>query len=705
MPSTFQRQSRLRKIIYVGLILFLLTFTLLWRGMIVEAQAERLHLREQDLGQIELTGKTVQLVSTGLRGLAVTGLWMGVIEEQKRHEWPEMKLLVDSLTTLQPHLIRPWLFQSWNLAYNVSVISDQSADQYFYVTEGMDLLARGERQNVDDPDIRFTMGHMYQNKLGQGDKRREFRALFDMSCLDLHTELNLDPHTRKSLRLRDGKKVNLTEFAKFSEKHPQLVRRIRQIRGHETPEDVVDFLESNAKVPSRYEYVSGAPPDKPSPLKPPEKRFPILPPEDALKNMTNPPEGETTELSLFDNFAAARAWYRHAQTPLPPPNTLLESTLAPRYDRRQYRIPRYMRTILFRAYPAHAQTYLAKFLEQEGWFDGDGWTLSDPDGFPVLQESESTRGLQVGTGRNWAQDAWRWTHEMWIEHGTKNGIYIEPKELEDLREKAGMYRRLFELDPDRDAPRPLTGDQPKALEDSYLAYVRLYLYRDNRHLTNYAHFHTESLVEQDPHTIKVRKHLDRAKRLQELGKNPEALAEYVRPKDKDLEKYPEPRTIKAWKAILRKNPDYIRDPSLTTQEESHRFQISYLRVALPENVKPLAPLLHGMAQATRQPPAGSDPLLAAVLALHSQVQAKRAADKEPPRQFDWMPLKLTVDVRRMITVQGPFDYLDADDLRNGTSWPLITDEARMRVQHFLPAQQLGSPARPPAPMTQQLPGR
>src|SRR4029077_13334495 len=103
---------------------------------------------------------------------AVVYLWMTAIEKQRRQDWPELELLVDSLTTLQPHLIRPWLFQSWNLAYNVSVISDQSGDQYFYISRGMELLARGDRQNLKDPDLRHQMGHFYQNKFGMSDKSR-----------------------------------------------------------------------------------------------------------------------------------------------------------------------------------------------------------------------------------------------------------------------------------------------------------------------------------------------------------------------------------------------------------------------------------------------------------------------------------------------------------------------------------------------------
>jgi hypothetical protein len=236
------------------------------------------------------------------------------------------------------------------------------------------------------------------------------------------------------------------------------------------------------------------------------------------------------------------------------------------------------------------------------------------------------------------------------------------------------------------------------------------LYKQNRHLTNFAHFHNESLVEQDPQTVRVRKYLDRAKQLQKLqAAHLEALEVYCRPQAKELAKYPEPRTIEAWKDILLKNPEYRRDVSFVVQEETLRFQQDYLRVAVPAYVKPLAPLLHGMAQATRQPPAPPDQLFASVLTLHSLVQAKRAAEKgrvaekDPSQPFDWLPLKLAVNERQIFDVKGPFD-IDVEDERSpGLKVPLISAEARRRLQRFGPPAPGGAATRPPSPP--QPPGR
>ncbi len=172
MASSFQQQALRRKLIYAFLILGIFCFALIYRHAKVyglDAQAAELQLRDQDQGEVQLTGSALRLTLTGSRGLAICLLWWTATEKQKKHEWNELELLVNSLTKLQPYFVTPWLFQSWNLAYNVSVESDRIQDKYFYIAQGINLLAEGERQNRLNPDLRFYMGFYNQQKIGLSD--------------------------------------------------------------------------------------------------------------------------------------------------------------------------------------------------------------------------------------------------------------------------------------------------------------------------------------------------------------------------------------------------------------------------------------------------------------------------------------------------------------------------------------------------------
>src|SRR5258707_11662237 len=180
MGSTFQQRALRRKLIYVFLIIAMFWFALVFRIAKIyglDAQAADLQLRDQDQGQVQLTGSALRLTLTGSRGLAVCLLWWTATEKQKKHEWNELELLVNSLTKLQPYFVTPWLFQSWNLAYNVSVESDRIQDKYFYIDLGIDLLAEGEAQNRLNPDLRFYMGFYNEQKIGLRDEASTFRDL------------------------------------------------------------------------------------------------------------------------------------------------------------------------------------------------------------------------------------------------------------------------------------------------------------------------------------------------------------------------------------------------------------------------------------------------------------------------------------------------------------------------------------------------
>ena len=311
MGRSFQQQSLRRKLIYFGLIAGLFTvsyavrhadFTLgRTRVSGIVAQARTLDLREQDQGQADLTGSTLNLIFTGSRGLVVCALWWGTDELKARHEWNELEQSIKVITKLQPHFITPWLFQSWNLAYNVSWESDRLRDKYFYIARGLDLLADGERRNRDNPDLRYHMGWFYLNKIGFSDQSKTLRSLFQMSCID---PIELD-RARFFPDPRDSYTVDVKVFEKFCQAHPILVRRLREGLHLETPKEVVDFLLDNRKIPNRFQERADTSGDTGTPLKAPAERFPILPP----KSQFDPDDftQDTSDLpDDFDNFAAAR---------------------------------------------------------------------------------------------------------------------------------------------------------------------------------------------------------------------------------------------------------------------------------------------------------------------------------------------------------------------------------------------------------------
>src|SRR5262245_6399696 len=299
MASPAQQQTFQRKVIYLGSVVVLLLGSLLWRKYAVEAKAEEMALLDQSHGDVEVVGSALRLGMSGSRGLVICALWMSAIEKQKKNQWNELELNVRTLTKLQPHFITPWLFQSWNLAYNVSRESDLPKDKYFYISRGVQLLADGERQNRYNPQMRRDLGHFQQHKICQSDETNVLRSIFQLSCIP--------PYDRRPERFGYDKdnldwEIKWDEFKQFCIDHPHLVRRLHTPPLPNDPRkehfkfrcknarEVILFLAEHRNLPSLYVDEEESARDyeqknfKPNAL----ERFPVLPPD--RPNMLDPEE-------------------------------------------------------------------------------------------------------------------------------------------------------------------------------------------------------------------------------------------------------------------------------------------------------------------------------------------------------------------------------------------------------------------------------
>jgi hypothetical protein len=587
--SPIQQQSLRRKVLYSVLIVALFCAMLMMRRLRaygIDTQAQKLDIAEENIGEVELVGSALRLSLLGSRGLAVCYLWYLAQDKQKMHEWNELELVVRSLIKLQPHYPAPWRFQSWNLSYNVSVECDRIKDKYYWISRGMEFMSEGERQNRGNPDMRYDIGFFNQHKIGLADEANTFRSLLEMSCID--------PIERDPARLRTRDKNNrlvpdMERFEEFCRKHPLLVRRLREQLKRETPDDIIDFLAENNKIPSRYQEGSAAAAAvaqlQTTPLKPQTEQFPILPPPD--------PEGrrEVSDPTAkdFGNFYVARDWYEYAQEPLPPPTRDLDMNPPP-YDPRLYRMPRYMASLIFRDYPARAQNYVAEYLQREGWFDSDGWIIK---GWFPDNKLHNGGDAVVGTDADWSVNAWKKSFARWKRYGQENGMYLDPAEVKDCQNRAKAYRDRYHLSAAQ-PPIPLRPEDRAELQDSYKAHAHLYWLGSFQNMTNFPHFYYEAEAEANPATVHARKELFKAEQFRKAADQEEALDRYA-------------KVLPKWGDILRAHPDHLRDPS--TQEDTYEFLVSkYLDLVddlYGRRLKELLIVQNMLGQAALRPPLGT----------------------------------------------------------------------------------------------------
>lgn len=569
--NPLQQAAVRRKIAYLVAILALFTVSMFWRGMLdiplagkaraadavaaatIQSQATRLELRELEQGDPELAGAAIRLLMTGSRGLAVTMLWQAALEKQKRNDFHEFEVYVNTITKLQPHFITPWIYQSWNIAYNVSVEQDKLNDMYFYIARGIELLAEGERRNNRSPDMRYQIAFYYQNKFGVSDKVQTLRCLFALSCMP-PAERNT---ARGNLTKPDGT-VDMEAFEKFCREHPQLVRRLRDKLNCKKPADVVDFLRENRTVPSRYKNDTD--------LADAERQFPVLPKRFEEGRDEAHPGMETKD--DFTGFRAARAWFAYANLLVPPNPTDDEGRPIPSSTPRltpeemfKYRIPRLPMLIIFRQGPARAQSYQAELQGKEGWFDEEGWRVDEgvdeqDQWFPGR---ETGKEVVLGAGRAWARTEWGEAARMWRKHGDDYALSLSPDRLARLRRDLQAAPGL---------PADPEGVTDPAILRAVQARQALQAYETNRSVTNFAYFLAQAEAEAKPGTVEARKILWKADQARKsAGGKVLAVKLY-----KD--------GLARWRQVLQENPDFHRPQSSErTEEETYEYEIEYLRLA------------------------------------------------------------------------------------------------------------------------------
>ncbi len=103
----------------------------------------------------------------GFRGLISNVLWIRANALQEDDKFFEMAQLADWITKLEPHFVQVWIFQEWNMAWNISVKFKDFADRWRWVRRGIELLRdEGLRYNPNEIRLYGELAWIFQDKMG-----------------------------------------------------------------------------------------------------------------------------------------------------------------------------------------------------------------------------------------------------------------------------------------------------------------------------------------------------------------------------------------------------------------------------------------------------------------------------------------------------------------------------------------------------------
>lgn len=108
----------------------------------------------------------VGIAMGAFRGVFVNMLWIRANRLQEEGKYYEAIELAETITKLQPRFPRVWVFQAWNLAYNISVATQTAEERWQWVDAGVRLLReKGIPQNPNDMLIHKELAWIFLHKI------------------------------------------------------------------------------------------------------------------------------------------------------------------------------------------------------------------------------------------------------------------------------------------------------------------------------------------------------------------------------------------------------------------------------------------------------------------------------------------------------------------------------------------------------------
>ena len=137
------------------------------------------------------------------RGRFVNMRWSRANNLKEEGRFHEAMELSSAITTLQPRFPRVWVFQAWNMAYNISVATQTPDERWQWVQAGIRLLRdEGIPANPNDLLIHRELAWIYLHKIGgwTDDANRYYKRRL---AEEWHTGLGPPPPPPPELRDRE----------------------------------------------------------------------------------------------------------------------------------------------------------------------------------------------------------------------------------------------------------------------------------------------------------------------------------------------------------------------------------------------------------------------------------------------------------------------------------------------------------------------
>lgn len=152
-----RKSSVLKFFIIPSLIIFLI-FELFF------LQSRINHLRKGPIqGPLYLdpTEAIPMMLLGSFRGIMVDFLWIKAIARHEEKKYYDLLAINNMIAKLQPRFPAVWMFQAWNMSYNIAHEWDSPENKWEWIKAGLEFAEKGALKNPTNGDLLFEIGHIY----------------------------------------------------------------------------------------------------------------------------------------------------------------------------------------------------------------------------------------------------------------------------------------------------------------------------------------------------------------------------------------------------------------------------------------------------------------------------------------------------------------------------------------------------------------
>lgn len=174
LRARIKSQVRRDQLICLAITAALIAGIFLLEPSIKQKRSKLVQSSDKSIGQLLLTFPRLAL--GGFRGILAMALWKNAEHDKNVQKWRPLETDYNAIAALEPYFASDYIFNAWNMSYNLSAQYHGLDTKYKWVLDGLVYLYKGEHYVPDNANMIINEANDFFLKLGTSFERKYYCA-------------------------------------------------------------------------------------------------------------------------------------------------------------------------------------------------------------------------------------------------------------------------------------------------------------------------------------------------------------------------------------------------------------------------------------------------------------------------------------------------------------------------------------------------